>query len=178
MKQSVLVLLSVYSSSNNPTIATKQELPKYKAVPTPTYHKDTLKKENNQQLSRSASPLVNKVLESLRIKLSKPNTSFLDEIETGVLLNCVSFECFVFIPFASTVLSNKFWRTSKYFTPLSSFANLSTRARSIHQTSFLNLGKALILFNFCVACVNLVYEVFVCKNSLTFDGDSFSQDIF
>ena len=28
----------------------------------------------------------------------------------------VSFESFVFIPFGSTVLSNKSWRTSKYFT--------------------------------------------------------------
>ena len=35
----------------------------------------------------------------------------------------VSFESFVFIPFSSTVLSNKPWRTSKYFTPLLSSAN-------------------------------------------------------
>ena len=83
----------------------------------------------------------------------------------------VSFESFVFIPFASTVLSNKFWRTSKYFTPLLSFANLSTYARSIHQISFLNLAKARILLNLRVACVNLVYDVFECKNSLTFNGE-------
>ena len=86
----------------------------------------------------------------------------------------VSFESFVFIPFASTVLSNKSWRTSKYFTPLLSFANLSTYARSIHQFSFLNLAKARNLLDLRVACVNLVYDVFECKNSLTFNGESFA----
>ena len=54
-----------------------------------------------------------------------------------------------------------------------SFDNLSTYA-SIHQISFLYLAKALILLNLRVACVNLVYEVFECKNSLTFDGESFA----
>ena len=87
-----------------------------------------------------------------------------------------SLDCFlrvfVFIPFASTVLSNKYWRTSKYFTPFLSFANLSTYARSIHQFSFLNLAKARILLNLRVACVNLVYDVFECKNALTFNGES------
>ena len=58
MEQFVLVPLSVYNSSNDPTIVTKQELPKNKPEQTPTYHKDTLKKEINQQLSTSASPLV------------------------------------------------------------------------------------------------------------------------
>ena len=86
MEQFVLVPLSVYSSSNNPTIVTKQELPNYKPEKTPTYHKDTSKKKNNQQLSTSASPLVNKTLESPRIKLSNSNTLILDGIETGVLL--------------------------------------------------------------------------------------------
>ena len=86
----------------------------------------------------------------------------------------VSFESFVSIAFASTVLSNKSWRTSKYFTPLLSFANLSTYARSIHQISPFKLAKNLILLNLSVACVNLVYEVFECKNSLTFDGESFA----
>ena len=83
----------------------------------------------------------------------------------------VSFEAFVFNPFASTVLSNKSWRTSKYFTPLLSFGNLSTYARSIHQISFLYLAKALILLYLRVACVNLVYDVFERKNSLTFNGE-------
>ena len=86
MEQFVLVPLSVYNSSNSSPIVTKQELPKYKPEQTPTYHKDTLKKENNQQLSTSASPLVNKNLESPRIKLSNSNTLILDGIETGVLL--------------------------------------------------------------------------------------------
>ena len=56
MEQLVLVPLSVYNSSNSPTIVTKQEIPKYKPERTPTYQKDTLKKEINQQLSTSASP--------------------------------------------------------------------------------------------------------------------------
>ena len=86
MEQFVLVPLSVYNSSNSPTIGIKQELPKYKPEQTPTYHKDTLKKEINQQLSTSASSLVNKILESPRIKLSNSNTLILDGIETGVLL--------------------------------------------------------------------------------------------
>ena len=86
MEQFVLVLLSVYNSSNSSTIVTKQELPKYKPKQTPTYHKDTLKKEINQQLSTSASPLVIAILESPRIKLSKSNTLILDGIEIGVLL--------------------------------------------------------------------------------------------
>ena len=86
MLQFVLVPLSVYNSSNSPTIVTKQELPKYKPEQTPTYHKDTLKKEINQQFSTSASPLVNKTLESPRIKLSNSNTLILDGIETGVML--------------------------------------------------------------------------------------------
>ena len=86
MEQFVLVPLSVYNSSNSPTIGTKQELPKHKAEQTPTYHKDTLKKEINEQLSTSASSLVNKILESPRIKLSNSNTFILDGIETGALL--------------------------------------------------------------------------------------------
>ena len=80
MEQFVLVGVSAYNSSNNPTIVTKQELPKSKPKQTPTYHKDTLKKEINQQLSAKASPLVNKILESPRIKLSKSNTLILDGI--------------------------------------------------------------------------------------------------
>ena len=86
MEQIVLLPLSVYNSSNNSTIVTKQELPKYKPEQTPTYHKDTLKKENNQQLSTSASLLLNKILESPRIKLSNSITLILDGRDTGVLL--------------------------------------------------------------------------------------------
>ena len=86
MEQFVLVPFSVYNSSNSATIVTKQELPKNKPEQTPTYHKNTLKKEINQQLFKSASPLVNKILETPRIKLSNSNTLILDGIETGVLL--------------------------------------------------------------------------------------------
>ena len=86
MEQFVLVLLSVYNSSNSSTFVKKQELPKYKLEQTPTYHKDTLKKESNQQFSTSASPLVKKFIESPRIKLANSNTLILDGIETGVLL--------------------------------------------------------------------------------------------
>ena len=76
----------MYNSSNSPTIVTKQELPKKKPEQTSTYLKGTLKTEINQQLPTSASPLVNKLLESRRIKLSKSNTLILNGIETGVLL--------------------------------------------------------------------------------------------
>ena len=40
--------------------------------------------------------------------------------------------------------------------------------------SSLNLTKTPILLNLRVACVNLVYENFEFKNSLTFDGESFA----
>ena len=86
MEQFVVVPLSVYNSSNNSTIVTKQELPQIKPEQTPKYQKDTFKKEIKQQLSTSASPLVNKILESPRIKLSNSNTLILDVTETGVLL--------------------------------------------------------------------------------------------
>ena len=93
MEQFLLLPLSVFNSSNNPIIVTKQELPKQKTEQTPTYHKDTLKKEINQQLSTSASSLVNKILESPFIKLSKSNTLILDGRATGVLLkDCGAFE--------------------------------------------------------------------------------------
>ena len=85
MGQSVLLPLSVHNSSNNPTIVKKQELPKYKPEETPTYKKDTLKKEINQQLSTTASPLLNKDLESSCFKLSNSNTLILDGREIGVL---------------------------------------------------------------------------------------------
>ena len=39
----------------------------------------------------------------------------------------------------------------------------------MHQISFLNLAKALILLNFRAAKVNFVRESFECKNCLTFD---------
>ena len=90
MEQFVLVPLSVYNSSNSPTIVTKQKLPKYKPEQTPTYQKDTLKKENNQQLRLSASLLVDKISESPHIKLSTSKTLILDGVETLVLLKDVA----------------------------------------------------------------------------------------
>ena len=86
LEQFVLVPLSVYKSSNNSTIVTKSELPKYKSDQTSTYHRDTLKKENNQQLSTSAYRLLNKTLESPRVKLSNSNTLIVHGIQTRVVL--------------------------------------------------------------------------------------------
>ena len=68
MEYVVLVPLFVYNSNKDPTIVTKQELPKNKPQQTTTYHKDTLEKEITQQISTSASPLVNIILDSPRIK--------------------------------------------------------------------------------------------------------------
>ena len=86
MEQFVLVPLSVYNSCNNSTVVTKQELPKYKPEQTPTYHKDTLKREINQQLSLSVSSPVNQILEPPRIKLSNSKILILNGIDTGVVL--------------------------------------------------------------------------------------------
>ena len=85
MEQCVLVPLSVYHCSNNPTIVTKQELPK-KTWPNSHVPQRYVKKENNRQLSTSASLLVNKILEYPRIKLSNSNTLILNGTETAVLL--------------------------------------------------------------------------------------------
>ena len=45
----------------------------------------------------------------------------------------VFWESFIFIPLAYTVLSNKSWRSSKYFTSFCFFDNISTWASSRHQ---------------------------------------------
>ena len=86
MKQCVLVPLSVYNSSNNPTTVTIQKLPKYKSEQNATYQKGTIKNVINQHPTTKAKPLLKKVLESPRFKLSNSNTLVLDGIETGVLL--------------------------------------------------------------------------------------------
>ena len=86
MEQFAILPFSVYNSCNNPTNATKQELPKYKPEQTLRFFKDTLKEEINQQLRTSASPLSNKILQSPRIKLSNSYTLVLDGTETDVLL--------------------------------------------------------------------------------------------
>ena len=91
-EQFVLVPLSVFNSSNNPTIVTKK-LPKCKPEQTPTYHKNRLNKEINQQLSKRASPLLNKFLESPRIKLSNSNTLLLDRRDWCAVEGlCTAFE--------------------------------------------------------------------------------------
>ena len=86
MEQFVLVPLFVYNSSNNPTTVTKKELRKYIPEKNPPYQKGTIEKETNQHLTTSVTPLLNKVVESPRIRLSTSNTLILDGIETGVLL--------------------------------------------------------------------------------------------
>ena len=87
MEQFVLVSLSVYNnSSNNPTIVTKPEPPIYEPYQNLTYQKNTLKKEINQHLISSATPLLNKNLEFLRIKLSNSKTIVLVGIKASVLL--------------------------------------------------------------------------------------------
>ena len=56
-------------------------------------------------------------------------------------------------------------------------ANSSTKAKSIHRKSILNLEKAFIFWNFHVAKVKFVYDVFDCKTCLTFDtGGSLAFD--
>ena len=85
MEQFVPVTLSIYNSSNNPTIVTKQELPKNKPEQNPTYQKETIRKEINKHLTTKATSLLNKVLESPPIKLSNSNTINPDVIGTGVL---------------------------------------------------------------------------------------------
>ena len=57
MEQIVLVPLSVYNSSNNPTTVTKQGLRKYKPEQKPTYQKNTIKKEIKQHLTTGATTL-------------------------------------------------------------------------------------------------------------------------
>ena len=86
MEQFVLVPFSVYDGINHPTIVTKQELPKDKPEQNPTYEKDMIGKEINQHLTTSPTPLINKLLESPRIKQSSSNTLIVDGIETAVLL--------------------------------------------------------------------------------------------
>ena len=74
----------------------------------------------------------------------------------------VSLESFVFIPLASTVLSNKSWRASKICTPFFSFANLWTYARFIHQIFILNLGNALTSFEFtCRLCEPSIWSLWM-----------------
>ena len=80
----------------------------------------------------------------------------------------VSWEKF-FIPFLSTVLSNKSWRTSRLITLLLSLVSLSTYA--IHQITFLYIASAFIRLISRMVRKNFVFKVSECKNCLAFDTD-------
>ena len=84
MEQFVLVPVSVYYATKESTI--KRNLPTYDSEERPTYQRDSLYKEVTKLLNSSANSLVNKVLDSPRIKLSNSDTLILDAKETGVLL--------------------------------------------------------------------------------------------
>ena len=87
MEHIVLEPFSVYNSNNNnPTLVTKQRLPKYKLDQNPTYQMSTVNKENIQHFISSATALLIKLLESPCIKLPNRTTIMLDGMETGVLL--------------------------------------------------------------------------------------------
>ena len=86
MEQFVLVRASVYNKSLITHSVTKQELPKYQPLHNPTYQIDSLKREINKKLFSKADSLLDKVLCCPRVKLSKPQTLFLDGVETGIFL--------------------------------------------------------------------------------------------
>ena len=89
-------------------------------------------------------------LYSLRMSLNSPANSVLLSTQTSPgrfffvimveIVLTVSLKFFVFIPFASTVQSNKSWRTSKDIATII-FASLSTKPWSIDENSFVNLAN-------------------------------------
>ena len=87
MEQFVLVPASVYNKSVTARSVTKQELPRYKAEQPPTYQIDFLKRDINKKLFGKADSLIDKILSSSRIKLSKSQTIILDGVDTGVLIS-------------------------------------------------------------------------------------------
>ena len=87
MDQFVLVPASVYNKSLFTQSVTKQELPKYQPSQNPTYQIDSLEKEINKKLFSKADSLVDKILSSPRIKLSKSKTLIFDGVETGIFLS-------------------------------------------------------------------------------------------
>ena len=97
-------------------------------------------------------------------KISSKFCSFVNPNFFGMVLFCNDGQkctnsfpvTFFFFHFASTVLSNRSWRTRRYFTPLLSLASLSTYAKSIHQILFLNLANAFIRLNLRVARVKFL----------------------
>ena len=66
----------------------------------------------------------------------------------------VSLESFVFFPFASTVRSNKFWRTSNYFTPSFFFCQFISKSK-IHTPSLIfEPSKSLRFLEFSFGRIN------------------------
>ena len=84
MQHFVFVLASVYNKKclNTQTV-TNQQLPKHQVEQNPAYQIDSLKKGINKKLFAKANSLIDKILSSL-IKLSKPQSSILDGVKTGV----------------------------------------------------------------------------------------------
>ena len=82
MEQFVLVPASVYNKNATTHSVTKQELPKYKAEQPPTYEIDSLKRDSNRKVFGIADNLIDKILSSSRIKLSKSLTIILDGVDT------------------------------------------------------------------------------------------------
>ena len=87
MEQFCLVPLSVYDKSMTTQSATKQELPKYKPEQPPTYRIDSLKRSINKKLFGKTDTLMDKILSCSRIKVSNSQTTFLDVVDTGVLIS-------------------------------------------------------------------------------------------
>ena len=87
MEQFVLVPASVYNKSVTTQSVTKQELPKYKAEPPPTYQIDSLKRDINKKLFGKADSLIDKILSCSRIKLSNSQTIIVDGVDTGSLIS-------------------------------------------------------------------------------------------
>ena len=80
--------VSVYNKySSNYQSPTKQELPKYPAVPSHTYLTDSLKKEFQKKLFATANSLDANLLSRPLIKLSNAQTLILEYVETGVCLS-------------------------------------------------------------------------------------------
>ena len=86
MEQFNLVFFLSTTAATTQTLSQNKDYRNKKPEQTATYHKITLKKEINQPLGTSASPIVDKILECPRTKLSKCNTLILDGTETVWLL--------------------------------------------------------------------------------------------
>ena len=87
IEQIVLDRASVYNKGLNTLSVTKQEFPKYQALPNPRYQTESLKREINKNLFANADSLVNRNVFCSRIRISKMHTSFLDGVETRALLS-------------------------------------------------------------------------------------------